>query len=155
MKRRSRFLVALVAAAVVLAVVPMAAGAAEAGTPDVITVPLFGTTSVGGGGGDTGDGTLGPVATEIQRPKRLGSSPLRGGAAQGDAVALPPGEGPPVPGAPRPRTTPHLALSFEGLNHRDSRLAFGGNQFSGEPADQGLCVGNGYLLETVNSALRV
>jgi hypothetical protein len=46
-------------------------------------------------------------------------------------------------------------LSFEGVNHRDSRLAFNGNQFSGEPADQGVCVGNGYILESVNSALRV
>ena len=47
------------------------------------------------------------------------------------------------------------ATRLEGVNHRDSRLAFGGNQFSGEPADQGLCAGNGYVLETVNSALRV
>ena len=46
-------------------------------------------------------------------------------------------------------------LSFEGLNHRNSRLAFGGNQYSGEPADQGVCAGNGFILETVNSVLRV
>lgn len=40
-------------------------------------------------------------------------------------------------------------------NARDSRLAYGGNQFTGEPADHGLCVGNGYLLHSVNSALQV
>jgi len=50
---------------------------------------------------------------------------------------------------------PEVALSFEGLNHRSQRLANGGNQFSLEPPDQGLCVGNGFTLEVVNSVLRV
>ena len=48
-----------------------------------------------------------------------------------------------------------LVLSFDGLNHRNQRLANGGNQFSGEPPDQALCVGNGYVVEAVNSVLRV
>ena len=48
-----------------------------------------------------------------------------------------------------------LSLSFEGLNHRQQRLANGGNQFSLEPPDQALCVGNGYTLEGTNSVLRV
>ena len=47
------------------------------------------------------------------------------------------------------------SLSFHGLNHRDQRLANGGNQFSLEPPDQALCVGNGYTVESVNSVLRV
>jgi hypothetical protein len=46
-------------------------------------------------------------------------------------------------------------LSFDGLNHRAQRLANGGNQFSLEPPDQGLCVGNGFVLETVNDVLTV
>jgi hypothetical protein len=46
-------------------------------------------------------------------------------------------------------------LSFRGLNHYDTRTANNGNQFSGEPPDQGLCVGNGFVLETVNQVLRV
>lgn len=49
-------------------------------------------------------------------------------------------------------------LGFEGLTHTDQRLASGGNQFSLEPPDQGLCVGgyNGqtYVVESVNDALR-
>lgn len=53
------------------------------------------------------------------------------------------------------RPDPQLIRSFNGLNHRDQRLANGGNQFSLEPPDQGLCVGNGYVLESVNSALRI
>ncbi|HET9552938.1 MAG TPA: hypothetical protein VFP50_08230 [Anaeromyxobacteraceae bacterium] len=55
------------------------------------------------------------------------------------------------------RTGPasEVQVSFDGLDHRDTRLANRGNQFSLEPPDQGLCVGNGFVLETVNSALRV
>jgi hypothetical protein len=46
-------------------------------------------------------------------------------------------------------------ISIDGLNHRDQRLANGGNQFSLEPPDQALCVGNGLVLEATNSVLRV
>ncbi len=52
-------------------------------------------------------------------------------------------------------SNPELGLSFEGLDHRDQRLANGGNQFSLEPPDQALCVGNGYTVEATNSVLRV
>lgn len=41
-------------------------------------------------------------------------------------------------------------LGAPGLNHFDNRTADGGNNFSIEPPDQGLCVGNGYVLEAVN-----
>ena len=44
---------------------------------------------------------------------------------------------------------------MNGLTHRDQRLANGGNQFSLEPPDQALCVGNGFVVEAVNSVLRV
>jgi hypothetical protein len=47
------------------------------------------------------------------------------------------------------------ALSVPGLNHRDQRLANGGNQFSLEPPDQGLCAGNGFVVEAINSVIRV
>jgi hypothetical protein len=50
---------------------------------------------------------------------------------------------------------PVVRASFDGLTHRDTRLANGGNQFSNEPPDQGLCAGNGFVLESVNSALRI
>ena len=46
-------------------------------------------------------------------------------------------------------------LSINGLNHRDQRLANGGNQFSLEPPDQALCVGGGFAVESTNSVLRV
>src|SRR6266540_2588043 len=53
------------------------------------------------------------------------------------------------------KSSPQLITSFDGLNHRDQRTANGGNQFSLEPPDQGLCAGNGFVLETVNDVLRV
>ena len=52
-------------------------------------------------------------------------------------------------------TSPGTSLSFNGLTHRDQRLANGGNQFSEEPPDQGLCVGGGFTVEAVNSVVRV
>jgi hypothetical protein len=48
-----------------------------------------------------------------------------------------------------------LLGSFDGLTMRDQRLANGGNQFSVEPPDQGLCVGNGFVVESVNDVIRV
>ncbi len=48
-----------------------------------------------------------------------------------------------------------VKVSFNGLSFHDQRFANNGNQFSIEPPDQGLCAGNGYVLESVNDALRI
>jgi hypothetical protein len=53
------------------------------------------------------------------------------------------------------RSNPELALSFDGVRMIDSRLADNANTFATEPPDQGLCAGNGFVLESVNNALRV
>ncbi|HEV2576266.1 MAG TPA: hypothetical protein VGU25_03550 [Acidobacteriaceae bacterium] len=53
----------------------------------------------------------------------------------------------------KPMPTP--SLNFDGLDFYQQRYADNGNQFSVEPPDQGLCAGNGYVLETVNDVLRV
>ena len=64
-----------------------------------------------------------------------------------------------VPAAFVPRPTPlavvdpgaELGLNFSGLNFFNERFdADGGNQFSVEPPDQGLCVGNGEVIEPIN-----
>jgi len=52
-------------------------------------------------------------------------------------------------------TNPAVQVSIQGLNHRDQRPANGGSQFSVEPPDQALCIGNGFTVEAVNSVLRV
>lgn len=62
---------------------------------------------------------------------------------------------PRVEGSNVTSSNPGLFVSFEGLNHRDQRLANNGNQFSIEPPDQGLCVANGFVMETINDVIQV
>jgi hypothetical protein len=65
---------------------------------------------------------------------------------------------PPEPVVPSDFVVPFQSFGFQGFNgisHIDSRTANNGNQFSVEPPDQGLCVGNGYVMEAVNDAVRV
>lgn len=63
-----------------------------------------------------------------------------------------------------PRPTPlavaqpgeELGTNFAGLTfHNSRRDADGGNQLSGEPPDQGLCVGNGELIEPINDVIAI
>jgi hypothetical protein len=77
-----------------------------------------------------------------------------------EAAARTAAQGPfPVPVVDATRVSgdrPGLEESFQGINLFQERyVAANGNQFSWEPPDQGMCVGNGFVLETVNSALRV
>jgi hypothetical protein len=48
-----------------------------------------------------------------------------------------------------------IAIGFNGLTHADQRLANGGNQFSVEPPNASVAVGNGFVLEGVNNAIQV
>ena len=52
-------------------------------------------------------------------------------------------------------SNPELNASFEGLNHYQQRYSRGGNQFSVEPPDQGLCAASGKVFETLNDVLAV
>jgi hypothetical protein len=47
----------------------------------------------------------------------------------------------------------HLGANFNGVSSLDSQITNFGAAF--EPPDQGLCVGNGFVVEMVNSAFRV
>ena len=53
------------------------------------------------------------------------------------------------------KSNPQLFRGFDGLNFHDQRYANGGNQFSVEPPDQGLCAGNGFVMESVNDVLAI
>jgi hypothetical protein len=53
------------------------------------------------------------------------------------------------------KSNPVFKFGFEGLNHYQQRYSRGGNQFSVEPPDQGLCVGNGFVVEAVNDVFNV
>jgi hypothetical protein len=65
---------------------------------------------------------------------------------------------PSPPGTPVVRN-PGAATGFNGLSHLDQRNAGTGiyvnTQFSLEPPDQGLCVGNGFVVEPINTAFAV
>lgn len=64
---------------------------------------------------------------------------------------------------PRPAgnsvVTDTTASGFAGLNHFEQRTAGTGDytrtQFSLEPPDQALCVGNGFVVESINDAVRI
>lgn len=66
----------------------------------------------------------------------------------------------PANGIPRVQSSPvdggfGLGVNIDGLNFADQRTADGRNQFSLEPPDQALCVGNDYVLEAVNDVFRI
>ena len=90
------------------------------------------------GAADSGDGgTLGPQPV-------VNRSIVRGHAGSSR-----------MGNAGRAKSNPQLLGGFNGLNFRDQRYANGGNQFSVEPPDQGLCVGNGFVMESVNDVLAI
>jgi hypothetical protein len=65
------------------------------------------------------------------------------------------GNGVSVRSGTKAKSNPALGASFEGLNLYQQRYARGGNQFTLEPPDQALCVGNGYVVEAVNDVFNV
>jgi hypothetical protein len=48
-----------------------------------------------------------------------------------------------------------LNAAFPGLNHFNQRFSDGGNQFSVEPPDMGLAVGNGFVVQAVNDVMNI
>jgi hypothetical protein len=65
------------------------------------------------------------------------------------------GHGSSVNSGKKAKSNPQFNFGFEGLNFYQQRYARGGNQFSVEPPDQGMCAGNGYVLEAVNDVLNI
>jgi hypothetical protein len=65
------------------------------------------------------------------------------------------GGGPSVNSGKKAKSNPTFNFGFEGLNHFQQRYSRGGNQFSVEPPDQGMCAGNGYVVEAVNDVFNV
>jgi hypothetical protein len=57
--------------------------------------------------------------------------------------------------AEKAKSNPAFKLGFQGLNLYQQRYARGGNQFTVEPPDQGMCAGNGYVVEAVNDVINV
>src|SRR5205823_1928550 len=91
------------------------------------------------GQGDAEDGRPGPF------PGSPVNRSLSKGVGRGVAAAV----------GKKTKSNPQLNFSFAGLNHYQRRYARGGNQFSLEPLDQGMCVGNGYVVEATNDVFNV
>jgi len=66
-----------------------------------------------------------------------------------------PGHGASVNSGKKAKSNPQFNAGFEGLNFYQQRYSRGGNQFSVEPPDQGMCAGNGFVLEVVNDVLNI
>jgi hypothetical protein len=148
MKRASTWL-ALAFVLAVAAVMTVAIGSASAGGSTQIA--LGGT-----GSPQTGDFTpSGGAVTQDEFP--TGGETEEGPDPYNGTISLSTGSGGGVgvDSGKKAKSNPTFNTGFEGLNHYQQRYARGGNQFSLEPPDQGLCVGNGYVVEAVNDVLNV
>jgi hypothetical protein len=127
-----------------------ATGASQSGT----LIPKAGTGSpqtgsfTPSGEGDVFDEEL---AEDEGAEEAEGPDPYEGTVSLSSGT----GHGASVNSASRAKSNPAFKNGFEGLNFYQQRYARGGNQFSVEPPDQGLCVGNGYVVESVNDVLNV
>jgi hypothetical protein len=90
---------------------------------------------------------IGPQLPAASRPRGARRIPRSSPAA---APATRPAQATPASPALAPAA---LLESFNGVSSRDSAVTNFGQQF--EPPDQGLCVGNGFVVEMVNSAYTV
>src|SRR5437660_6366784 len=78
-----------------------------------------------------------------------------GGVVIDRTIAKRAGVGFAASGKNKAKSNPELLQSFDGLTFHDQRFSNNGNQFSVEPPDQGLCAGNGFVVESVNDVLKV
>ena len=77
------------------------------------------------------------------------------GGVIGRSISRGNGSGSAAASAKKAKSNPEVNTSFEGLNLFQQRYARQGNQFTVEPPDQALCVGNGYVVEAVNDVMNV
>jgi hypothetical protein len=130
---------------------PVAEQATSAGVTSQI--PKAGT-----GGPQTGDFSSGTTVTDAEFPGQVDGE--EGADAYNGVIdrSLSTGHasnGVSINSGKKAKSSPAFKTGFEGLNMYQQRYARGGNQFTVEPPDQGLCVGNGFVLEAVNDVLNI
>jgi hypothetical protein len=151
-RRTLAALAALVLLGSMVSIAPIAFATSGSGTTRLIPIAGTGSPETGGytpsGSGD---------ATDVEFPGELdgeeGVDAYNGLIDRSLSAGA--GHGASVNSGPKAKSNPTFKKGFEGLNHYQQRYARGGNQFSVEPPDQGLCVGNGYVLEALNQVLNV
>ena len=124
----------------------LAVPASTLGAGAASTVKVYAPGTVGIVAPTTGPtaGSLGQTATHSSR----GARALPHATSNSPAAAAVPN----VSGI-TPAVASSLLANFNGTSSNDSRKTNFNQEF--EPPDQGLCVGNGYVLEPVNSAYRI
>jgi hypothetical protein len=100
----------------------------------------------------SGDTTQAEFPGQLDEPDGPGPYP---GTITDKSLSDHAGHGASATSVKKAKSNPTFNTGFEGLNLYQQRYARGGNQFTVEPPDQGLCVGNGYELEAVNDVLNV
>jgi len=131
-------------------------GTALAGSPGVTRSIAFGGTSSPVTGAFTPSG--GGEVTQAEFPGQLDTAAGPGpypGTIVNRSLSKGSGNGISANSGAKAKSNPQFVFGFEGLNLYQQRYARGGNQFTVEPPDQGLCVGNGYVVEAVNDVLNV
>jgi len=115
-----------------------------------------------GGRGSAQTGAFTPSgagdATQVEFPGQTDSDEGPGaypGSIVDRSLSTGAGNGVSVNSGKKAKSNATFNFGFEGLNHYQQRYSRGGNQFSVEPPDQGMCAGNGYVVETVNQVLNV
>ncbi len=120
-------------------------------------ISLAGTSSP-----QTGDSTSSDPGTDLtfaEFPGQIDNDDGTPGPYPGSIVdrsfAGTPGHGASVNSGKKAKSNPQFNVGFEGLNFYQQRYSRRGNQFSVEPPDQGMCAGNGFVLETVNDVINI
>jgi hypothetical protein len=145
-------LVAIIGGLLITGMLQRHSAAHAAGSQFTRQIPSAGTTSFT----PTSDGTTDPAWPEFAgaTDNDPGPAPYNGSIVD-RSQSQSGNNGVSVNSGKKAKSNPELNVSFDGLNHRQQRLANGGNQFSLEPPDQGLCASSSYVMETVNDVLRV
>ncbi len=133
----------------------VAAWSVAGAAADTRLIPAGGTGSLQTGGfTPTGIGD----ATQAEFPGQMDSDEGPGaypGSIVDRSLSTGSGHGASVNSGAKAKSNPTFNFGFEGLNHYQQRYSRGGNQFSVEPPDQALCVGNGYEVEATNDVINV
>ncbi len=140
--------------AILVSLVGIVPAVAQSGV--VIQVPNSGTTSPQTGDySPSGNGDVTHAEFPGQGDEADGSPGPYPGTIVDRSLSNQAGHGVSVNSGKKAKSNPTFNTGFEGLNLYQQRYARGGNQFTVEPPDQALCVGNGYVLEAVNDVLNV
>src|SRR3954451_13141904 len=154
MRLRGRTKLALLAVlALAVGVLTASAGTATGASAAGTLVPKVGTggpqtgafTPWDGTGGDEFAGQEDEDSPDAYSGNIVDRSLSSGGAAVGVSTTT----------GKKAKSNPKFVSGFEGLNLFQQRYARGGNQFTVEPPDQGMCAGNGFVVEAVNDVFNV